>query len=240
MTRKITTFLLLTILAAAASFAQNDYSRIEGKAERFFANEEWASANAMYMLMLDQRPDRVSTYAHAVVADIMAGDTLQALDLIPRSMSYQVPLETLLSDVRNISFSLGRGDLYENYLLKIKTTFTWFSRVADNYLMQYYALRQNGPELVKYARMMLEGLPDNLNFLRMLASGLMLSGDTSGAEETWLKAASLYPDNYDTVLDLANLYDVCGNRPEALKWMEKAERLRPTPYVSERIAALSL
>ena len=208
------------------------------KAKRFFENQEWASANAMYLLMMEEKPQVVSTYAGAVVADIMIGDTIQALDMIPRSMTYQIPLDSLLSDIKTISFSIGRGDLYEHYLLKMKTTYTWLSRVADNYLMQYYAFRQNGPELVKYARTMLAGLPDNLNFLRMLAYGLLLSGDSEGAEKTWLKTNDLYPDNLDTVLDLANFYDSLGRKREALEWMLRANDMHSSPYIRSRIATL--
>lgn len=219
--------------------AQTDYNRTASKAQRFFDNEEWASANAMYLLMLEQKPRVVSTYAHAVVAQVMAGDTVQALDMVPRSMDNEVPLDSLLSDVRNVSFSIGRGRLYEHYLLGIRRTYPWFARVADNYLMQYYSFRQNGPELIRYARTMLAGLPDSRNFLRMLASGLLLNGETAEAIDIWLKVTKLYPDDYDTVLDLANCYDALGDRVEALRWMERALQLRRTPYVEARIAALT-
>ncbi len=234
--------IIAAIIAAAItglSAQQTDYERLEGKAVRFFDNGEWASANAMYLLMLEQQPRRVSTYGNAVVADIMAGDTAQALAMVPRAMSYEVPLDTLLHHVRQTSFSIGRGDLYEHFLLDIKGAYPWLSRVADNYLMQYYAFRQNGPELIKYAETMLAGLPDNLGFLRMLAHGRMLDGDSTGAETAWLRAVALYPRDYDTVLDLANYFDASGDRVAALKWMERAATLRSTPYVEARIAALS-
>lgn len=234
--------LLAAVVAAAVTgaSAQSDYERLEGKAARFFDNGEWASANAMYLLMLEQQPRRVETYGNAVVADIMAGDTAQALDMVPRAMSYEVPLDTLLHHVRQTSFSIGRGDLYEHFLLDIKSSYPWLSRVADNYLMKYYAFRQNGPELIKYAETMLSGLPDNLSFLRMLAHGRMLVGDAKGAETAWLRAVALYPRDYDTVLDLANYFDVTGDHVAALRWMERAATLRSTPYVEARIAALSL
>ena len=212
-----------------------DYEQLEAKAQRFFHYKEWSSANAMYVLMLEQQPSNAKTYALSAVANIMAGDTLQALETVPRSMKNEVPFDSLTAQIKAISFSIGRGDLYEHYLLDVKRTFPWLSRVADNYLMKYYAFRQNGPELVKYARMMLAGLPDNHNFLRMLAHGLMLCGDSTGAEQTWLKVISLYPDNYDTMLDLANYYDAVDNRAEALAWMQKVYAIRPTPYVAERI-----
>lgn len=236
--RLIFALVCLSFVFPAAKGQLTEYERLENKAERFFSNEEWASANAMYVLMLEQQPKNVTTYSHAVVANIMVGDTLQALDMVTRSMTYEVPLDSLLNDVRSTSFSIGRGDLYERYLLKIKDTYPWFSRVADNYLMQYYAFRQNGPELIKYAATMLEGLPENRNFMRMLAYGLMLTDKMAEAESEWLKIMSIYPNDYDTILDLANYYDVTDNRDEALKWMRRANALHKTPYVTSRISAL--
>ena len=219
-------------------YGQNEYQRIENKAQRFFDNEEWASANAMYLLMLEEEPRQVSTYAKSAVSNIMIGDTVQALSMVTRSMKFEVPLDSLLAGIRAVSFSIGRGDLYEHYLLKIKTTYPWFSRVADNYLMQYYAFRQNGPELIEYAETMLEGLPGNRNFLRMLAYGQLISGNNSGALETWHRVMFLYPEDYDTILDLANFYDATGEKYDALKWMLRAETIHPTPYVSTRISEL--
>lgn len=236
-------FLALSALVTTfASFANDDtatdYQRLENKAKRFFDYREWASANAMYLLMLEQNPRDTQTYAHAVVAEMMTGDTIQALDMATRCMNYEIAPADFLSDIRNVSFSIGNGRLYEEYLLKIKKTYPWYTRIADNFLMQYYGFRQNGPELIKYADTMLQGLPDDRDFLRMLARGQLLDGNTRAALDTWEKTIRLYPDDYDTTLDLANTFDALDNRAEALKWMERAFQLRPTPYVRQRIETL--
>lgn len=231
----LTVFASSWLMNANAQTVTSDYEKLSNKATRFFDNQEWASANAMYILMLEKQPDSVSVYAHAVVANIMAGDTLQALDMTQRSLGRQIPIENLLTDVRDISFNIGNGKLYEEYLLKIKQHFPWFSRIADNYLMEYYAFRQNSPKLIEYACTMLEGLPDDLRFLRMLAYGMLLDGKTEQAIQIWLKTALKYPQNYDTTLDLANCYKAMGNASEALKWYKKAYSLHPTPYVASMI-----
>lgn len=227
------------IVIGLNAYAQTDYERVEAKSKRFFENKEWASAIAMYILMLEQQPKAADTYAHAAVAYTMTGDTINAVELVPRSMAYAVPLDSLLENVRRVSFSIGRGDLYEDYLHEIKSTYPWLSRVADNYLMKYYAFRQNGPELIRYARVMLSGLPDSREFLRMLAHGLLLTGDTRGAIGAWLKVTDIYPDDYDTTLDLANCYAALGDKTEALSWMKRALDLRSTPYVLSQIQKLS-
>ena len=230
---------IAALLSIFSSFAQTDYERLEEKARRFFGYQEWASANAMYLLMLEEKPRIVSTYAHAAVANVLAGDTIQALGLVPRSMNNEIPIDSLLTEIRTISFSVGRGDLYENYLLGLKNNYHWLSRIADNYLMDYYAFRQNGPELIKYAETMLAGLPDNRNFLRMLAYGRLLDGNTPGALDVWHKVVELYPEDYDTLLDLANCYDAMQNVANALMWFRKADEIKSSPYVTERITVLT-
>lgn len=239
MRRKILLYITVLCVAVPNLIAQSEYDRVAAKAQRFFDYQEWASASAMYLLMMEERPQVPDTYAKAIVSNIMNNDTVQALNLVPRAMNYQVPVDSILVKVRDVSFSIGRGKLYENFLLDFKNKYSWFSRVADNYLMQYYALRQNGPELIHYAEIMLKGLPDDRNFLRMLAHGQLLDGKTDAAINTWARVVALYPDDYDTVLDLANCYDALGNNAAALKWMRRADSLRVTPYVTKRIAALS-
>lgn len=233
----IVTLLMLGFAIVPVS-AETEYESLSRKAARYFDNGEWANANAMYVLMMEKEPHEVSTYAHAAVVQVMMGDTVRALDLLPRSMSYEVPVDSFFTDLRDTSFSIGHGELYCNYLIGVKKTYPWFSRIADNYLMRYYAFRQNGPELIKYAKTMLAGMPNNRDFLRMLAHGCLLTGDTKGAIDAWLKTVELYPDDYDTVLDLANCYDAEGNKDAALKWMLRASELRTTPYVTARISAL--
>lgn len=227
--------ILLVSISCLASNADSEYATTASKARRFFDNAEWPSACAMYILMLEQRPEVTSTYADAIVANIMAGDTVSALDLVPRSMNNSVSLDTLLTDVRSRSFSIGNGKLYEHFLVETKDHYPWLGRIVDNYLMKYYDFRQNGPMLIFYARKMLEGLPDDVDFMRMLARGLLLNGQTSEAVSTWTHILELHPDNYDTLLDLGNYYDTAGLYDKALELLSRADRIHPTPYVTGRI-----
>lgn len=226
---------LLVSIAAIASATDSEYATTASKARRFFDNAEWPSACAMYILMLEQQPDVTSTYADAIVANIMAGDTINALDLVPRSLNNNVPLDSLLAEVRTRSFAIGNGELYEKFLIETKNHYPWLVRIVDNYLMKYYDFRQNGPMMVFYARKMLEGLPDDVDFLRMLAQGLLLNGLTTDAVSTWIHILQIHPDNYDTLLDLGNYYDTSGQHSKALELLCRADSIHPTPYVSGRI-----
>lgn len=230
--------ILGTSIARADTTDNAEYARTESKAKRFFDNAEWESACAMYILMLEQYPNRPSTYASAIVANTMAGDTLRALDMVPRAMSYGIPVDSLITGVRTRSFDISRGGLYEHFLTGLKDRYPWLTRVVDNYLMHYYAFRQNGPMIVRYANLMLAGMPDSLTFRRMLAYGLMLDGRTTEAVATWTDIIDRWPEDYDTLLDLGNYYDGAGNTDRAIHYLMRAEDIRPTPYVSNRITDL--
>ena len=239
--KRIYIILITAVVSIASGTARANagdatgYATTAAKAERFFANAEWPSACAMYILMLEERPECPTTYSAAVVANTMAGDTVQALALVPRAMSHGIAVDSLLSGVRSRSFSIGRGDIYEHFLLDIKSHYPWLARVADNCLMQYYAFRQNGPMLIRYARLMLDGMPENRRFKRMLARGLMLDGRTTEAVATWTDIIGAHPDDYDTLLDLGNYYDATGDANRAVHYLTRAEDIRPTPYVARRI-----
>ena len=234
----ILTILSAYLLKATATPSQDgtEFERLERKASLFFSNAEWRNANAMYVLMLELKPGDRAIYPRAIVSNILAGDTARALDMIPRAMSNLIPIDTVLTEVRQTSFSIGHADLYEQFLLKTRETYPWYSRVINNYLLAYYDFRSNGPELMKYATMMLNGLPTDLRLMRFLARGQMLSGLTDDAVNTWLRIIDLHPDNYDTLLDLANFYAVTDNPESALTWFRRADAIRPTPYVSSYIA----
>ena len=49
--------IITAIFASGQAFA-TDYRLTEAKADRFFDNREWASAQALYGLMLEQEPGR--------------------------------------------------------------------------------------------------------------------------------------------------------------------------------------
>ena len=62
--------------------AVNPYPQLEAKARRFFAHGEWASASAIYDLMLEERPEVPTTYGEAIVSNAMRGDTAAQMRLM--------------------------------------------------------------------------------------------------------------------------------------------------------------
>jgi tetratricopeptide (TPR) repeat protein len=219
-------------------FAQNtdDYQRTATKANRFFENREWLNANAMYWLMLDQRPREVSTYSHAIVSNIMAGDTVSMATLLEQSMTNNVPFDSLLFSVQNVSMQVGSSDLYEKVLLTSRQHFNWLARGIDAYLLKYYDFRNNGPKIIEYAKIMLNGMPESIEFKRLLARGYSLNNEMELAAQTWKSILQINPYEYDTLVDLGNYYEVIGQHATACSFLTRAYAIRKTPYLKSLLS----
>lgn len=238
--RKILLFILaVSALAASAT----DYEALCVKADRFFEQKEWPSAAAMLDLMLDRHPDVASTYGRAIVVAALRGDTVAEMELMNRSIINYVPFDSTFAAVRTVSFSLGKTNLYEDFLLRTKMSEPWLERTVDAYLMRYYTFRRNPAKMVEYSRLMLKGMPDNVDFLSILACGLMLGGNADGAVDTYRRILEIDPGNYDALLEIGNYHYLCwrGNNDDrtalsmARAALSQAQSIRPTPYVSEEL-----
>lgn len=208
-----------------------EYCRLAEKSKRFFDNREWLNAQAMYTLMLDIKPRQAPVYARSMICHYLTGDTMLAVAGVQRAMDHGVALDSLLSEVRDISLSVGASRLYEDILQQSALTYPWLKRSIDGYLLSYYDFRDNGPMLVRYAGIMLAATPQNLRYSRMLARGYMLDNKPDKAVAVWLGILARYPDDYDTLLDLGNYYMLYGHRCDALPLLKRAQKLRPTPYL---------
>lgn len=231
-------FLLLTVIPLAAVAA--DYDALRLKADRFFEQKEWPSAAAMLELMLDMRPDVADTYGRAIVVAAIRCDTVCEMELMNRSIVNYVPFDSTFAAVRSVSFSLGKTNLYEDFLLRTKMSEPWLARTVDAYLLRYYTFRRNPGKMVEYSQIMLDGMPDDVGFLTTLASGQMLGGDTEAAIATYERLLSVAPDNYDALLQIGNYYylnwcDGNGDRATLLKArsaLSRARSIAPTPGVT--------
>lgn len=227
--------LLLIVLTGVCTAAHGADQRraLDEKAAMYVANSRWNNAAAVYMSMLDSDEADTDDYAMAMIVTTLAGDTATATGYIERSTRQLISVESLLGSIREHSFALGHGSIYETLLKLSRERYPWLARIVDRELLSYYIYRNNGPRIVDYARIMLEGLPTSVYYLRVLADGYMLCGMTSQALEAWLKIMTLDPDNYLTILDIANYHAATGDMTAARPWFERAYRLHPTPYVGK-------
>lgn len=234
---------VLMLLVAAGAFVArgaetgDDYKRLSEKAARYFENREWPNAKAMYTLMLDARPRVTGTYAHAIVADYMQADTVAAMGMLASAMDHAVPFDSLLADVQRVSMAAGSGTLYEDMLLRSRQQYPWMARTIDGSLLRYYNFRDNGPMIIRYAKVMLAGMPENTEFETLLARGYMLDGQPDQAAAVWQGLIARDPDNRNAFLNLANYFESIGRPAEARPFFERAQQLHPTPYVAARLAA---
>ncbi len=222
------------MLVCIAVGATERYDIMSQRARRSFDWQEWSSAVAMYQLMLAERPDSLSSYGRAIVACQMLGDTALAVDLVERAMAQGIGLAEVLAEVQHTDFSIGQGDRYGSFLLTLQKGIPWMSRGLDNELLRYYTYRHDGPMMVHYARIMLDGLPDSRTYLSALAQGQLLSGDTAGAVTTWERIIELYPDHYDTLINLGTYYNAHGNPDRGLELLAKARNLKSTPALEQK------
>ncbi len=239
--RRFVALSVAVVLGASAALAAADdawVAQTAVRADRSFAFAEWSSAHALYELLLDRQPGRSDFYARAVVAAELAGDTIAGSDLVERAMSHGIPFAPLLADIRSTSYSVGAGDGYGDFLLRLQEQLPWLARPIDDELLRYYTSRSDGPMMVRYARVMLAGLPDSIEYLGLLARGYVLQDDMLAAADTWTRILAIAPDNYDALVCLGNYARLEGRKAEALRYLEEANRLRPTPYLTRLTAEL--
>lgn len=254
--------LSVAVIALANAFVASGvspYSELEGKAQRFFDHGEWASASAMFDLMLEERPDEASTYGQAIVSNAMRADTIAQMRLMKGALDHHIPFDSVFSQVREWSFRMGKSHLYEGFLKETRSSYPWMKRTIDGHLLKYYAFRRNGEQMIAYSETMLDGAPDNVGFLHTLADGYMLTGNEEDGIAVYERIAGLDPENYDALTALGNwyaqqtglgsleAYQHNGNRAEAkataakaIGYLQRAYACRPTPYVAELIKRLSL
>lgn len=232
---------MIPLLLAATTFiaaVAADFNATLLKAERFYRQGEWASASAMYSLLLDERPSQVSLYAPAIVAEGMRADTAAQIGLMRQAMTHHVPFDSLFSGVEKESLALGRLDIYEHFLTALREAEPWLTRSVDGRLLAYYAYRRYPRSTVSYALDMLRGLPDNEPYLYDLAQGYLGEDSLAAAEAVYSRIVALNPDAVEALLYLGNAALDGGDTVAAGKYLRRAMQLRPTPHLEKLLTSL--
>lgn len=234
--------MVAVLLCAASIVYGTDYQTIATKAYRFFEQKEWASASAMYDLMLEQQPCKSETYGYAIVSAGMRNDTTYQMYLMNRSIDAHVPFDSTFACVKRVSFKVGDSSLYERFLIYVKRELPWLSRNIDNNLLDYYVFRHDAGMMIHYSRKMLAGLPDDLGYLTILADGLIMDGQYAEGISTYEKIIKQDPCNYNALLQLGVYYQMTAQSVAAkrcaLSYLERAQSVRSTPSVAATIKQL--
>ncbi|MCC8071149.1 MAG: tetratricopeptide repeat protein [Bacteroidales bacterium] len=236
---------IITLIASLPLWAHSGYDVLATKAAQFYERHNWASASAMYTLMVDERPSQSSTYAYAIVADGMRHESVSQMEMMRKAMANHVSFDSIFNQVATFSYQLGETTLYEDFLLKLKEEEPWMERTIDNYLLQYYTYRSNPEKMIEYSEKMLKGMPDNEGFLYTLAQGYLLNGEYSQAVATYESIITNNPKAYQALLYLGNFYMYLSNQGEeqcqekAITYLSQANSLHATPFVTASLTALN-
>ncbi len=234
--------LCIILLALSACFslrAEATYEQVRVRAHYLFERNDWIPAGALYTFLMHERPEVTDNYGRAVVAAYAANDTLRPMDILTSALSAHIPLDSVLSKVETYAFAKSRAGLYERFMLQASRQFPWLERPVQPYLLRYFSSRRNGPQMIHYSRILLNGLPGDVGFLTTLADGYMIDNQYDKAVETWLAIIETHPDNYLALINLATFHDQSGRPDEALPYFRRAAALRPTPYIDGRISAIT-
>ncbi len=237
---------LLTLIFAATAAVQlaaaapeTSYSTLEEKATRFYNQEDWSSASAMFDLMLARQPHRTATYSKAITAAGMRENRGEEMRLLGNALSARIPIDSLFNGVRAESFGLGHTDLYEQFLLEARADKPWLARSIDSYLLDYYTYRRNGSKMTEYAKIMLAGDPDNTAFTYQMAQGLLIDDRTEEAMSVYESIVERDPKAFDALVYLANHAASQGNTSRALELFRQAYAAKATPQVAAEIKKLT-
>lgn len=226
--------LVITLICSVfglSAFATADYRTTAAKADRFFEAGEWASAQALYSIMIDQRHDADSAYVKAIVASSILSDSASASHFLTDAMKAGISFTWLMDQVKSTSFAIGKADVYEDFLLRSQRDCPWLHRAIDAELLDYYTFRDNGEKMIVYAEKMLAGLPESTKYLSALAAGFCLKGDFNSAVGIWNKILGIEPDNYDILLKIGNFYRITGDNLQGDEFLARAAKIHPTPFV---------
>ena len=254
-----------TAAVALGALAANDYATLSERADRAYRHSEWASASALYDLMLEQQPAATRVYGRSIVANALLSDSTAQINLLARAIDNHIPFDSIFASVERESFSNGHPEAYERFLTNCREAYPWMSRSIDGTLLKFYTFRRTGDQMIAYAQRMLDGAPSNVSFLRSLADGYMLTADYTRGIATYLHILSLDPDNYHALLTLGNWYALhtapastsastslaspssslashsaspSENRANARLYLTRAYALRPSPFVARILRAL--
>ncbi|MDE6311715.1 MAG: tetratricopeptide repeat protein [Muribaculaceae bacterium] len=231
--------LLTLLLLATYAFASAEVNPLLEKARRAYANREWASATALYGVYCDREPGMPEAYARRVVASELIRDTISSVDAIQEALNAEIPPADLFSLLSTEAFAAGEPGVVPDVLERTRRRLPWMGRPIDTALLRYYSFRNNAPATERYARTLLAGLPDDPEYLTMLASSCMAQGKEQEALETYGRILEKNPDHFDTLVLLGTYWLEEGNKDKAREYLTRAGKVKSTPALRKMLSGLS-
>lgn len=224
----------LGLMALGAWAAEPTNATLAAKAQSAMSQKEWASAQALYLLLEDREPENASAYAGHMVASEMRGQRQEALGTLTRAIHAGVPLDSVLDPFRSRVRMMGEPQFYPELLKEGARELPYMSRVFDARLLDYYAFRRNTAGTIEYANKLLTGLPTDTRFLLMLGEAYMDQGNMPAALDAWERVLAADPRNFYALTAIGNYLYLQGS-DRAFPYLERAYAEHPTPFVARLI-----
>ena len=249
---KVILAIAVLVLASVGAMGQNNsnYAKLESKAKSFVQIEEWNSANAMFILMVEQRENDAKPYAGAIVtAGVLNNENVQ-LDMLERTQKRGIAMDSIFNAVHDFAFSIGQSGEYEKFLKLVKSRNQWISRHINIRLLKYYDFRNDAPNMVAVGNELLATTPNDIEDLSVVARGYMIMADYENAVNTYKRILELNSNDYNSLIALGNYYYVMWKsaegtraqftqiRTDALNYLSKAYESQPTPFLAKMIDEL--
>ena len=242
---------LMVWLCCGSAAAHDKRAKVEARAARFVQFQEWGSANAMYMLLVDYAPQEAKPYARAMVTNGLLGDDAAQVGLLEMTQKHGISLDSIFAEVHAFAYEIGESQEYAEFLKIVKERQPWMSRNINMRLLKYYDFRNDAPNMVAVAADLLVATPDDVNFLLSQGRGYMLQADYDNAVTVYKRVLKLDADNIDALLALGNYYYVMWKEAEGTRsqftetrnlarhYLDKANALQSTPFVTAILKELA-
>lgn len=240
---------LLFAIPTLTALADTDYRVLSEKASRFYEHKEWASALAMYELMLMQRPGDTETYGLAIIVNGINGKPNEQMRLIEQTQLNGIAMDDIFHIVKKESFALGKPQIYENLLTTVKARQPWMRRSIDIRLIDFYEKRNNAPKMIELSDSLLALNPGDNAILQVKARGLMLEDRPKEAIYTYKQILATDSTCMDALLSIGTYYHEIATRQnlhpdspeakEARNYLSKAYAIRRNPHIAQLLSDLS-
>ena len=174
-----------------------------------------------------------------MVASELIGDTISSVDAIQEALNAEIPPADLFSLLSTEAFAAGEPGVVPDALGRTRSRLPWIARPIDTALLRYYSFRNDAPATERYARTLLAGLPDDPEYLTMLASSCMAQGKEQEALVIYGQILQKNPEHFDTLVLLGTYWLEEGNKNKAREYLMRAEKVKSTPSLRKTLSRLS-
>lgn len=179
----------------------------------------------------------------------LKGDEEKQIQLVELSQQKGIALNNLFENVKTEAFRLGKPDIYENLLLKIKEKQPWLKRSINLQLIKYYDSRNNAPKMISISDSLLTVNPDDIYTLSIKARGHILLSEIEPGVSAYRQILELDKDNMEALLNIGIVrYNEVKQKQlpldsptaaEARSCLQQAYSQKPTQFLKRIIGELT-